>query len=109
MHSESERVLMMARFYLAIARMAELVDALVSNTNGAIRAGSIPAPGTTSDSQFCGSLFLCLYVTEQCEWRTRNRIEHLEIVYRTVCEYKSPNWGYVSRILVIFVIQYQVL
>ena len=26
--------------------MAELVDALVSNTNGAIRAGSIPAPGT---------------------------------------------------------------
>ena len=37
---------MMARFYLAIARMAELVDALVSNTNGAIRAGSIPAPGT---------------------------------------------------------------
>ena len=28
------------------ARMAELVDALVSNTNGAIRAGSIPAPGT---------------------------------------------------------------
>ena len=37
---------MMARFDLAIARMAELVDALVSNTNGAIRAGSIPAPGT---------------------------------------------------------------
>ena len=28
------------------ARMAELVDALVSNTSGAIRAGSIPAPGT---------------------------------------------------------------
>ncbi len=27
--------------------MAELVDALVSNTNGAIRAGSIPALGTT--------------------------------------------------------------
>ncbi len=46
LHSESERVLMIARFYLAIARMAELVDALVSNTNGAIRAGSIPAPGT---------------------------------------------------------------
>ncbi len=30
----------------AIARMAESVDALVSNTSGAIRAGSIPAPGT---------------------------------------------------------------
>ena len=29
------------------AQMAELVDALVSNTNGAIRAGSIPALGTT--------------------------------------------------------------
>ena len=28
------------------AQMAELVDALVSNTNGAIRAGSIPALGT---------------------------------------------------------------
>ena len=26
--------------------MAESVDALVSNTNGAIRAGSIPAQGT---------------------------------------------------------------
>ena len=29
------------------ARMAESVDALVSNTSGAIRAGSIPAPGTS--------------------------------------------------------------
>ena len=28
------------------ARMAESVDALVSNTSGAIRAGSTPAPGT---------------------------------------------------------------
>ncbi len=28
--------------------MAELVDALVSNTNEAIRAGSIPALGTIS-------------------------------------------------------------
>ena len=31
--------------------MAELVDALVSNTNGVIRAGSIPAPGTWQKSQ----------------------------------------------------------
>lgn len=30
----------------AFAQMAESVDALVSNTNGAIRAGSIPALGT---------------------------------------------------------------
>ena len=33
------------------ARMAESVDALVSNTSGAIRAGSIPAPGTEAESQ----------------------------------------------------------
>ena len=31
------------------ARMAESVDALVSNTSGAIRAGSIPAPGTEAE------------------------------------------------------------
>ena len=29
--------------------MAESVDALVSNTSGAIRAGSIPAPGTEAE------------------------------------------------------------
>ena len=32
------------------ARMAESVDALVSNTSGAIRAGSIPAPGTQQNA-----------------------------------------------------------
>ncbi len=32
--------------------MAESVDALVSNTSGAIRAGSIPAPGTEAESQY---------------------------------------------------------
>ena len=32
------------------ARMAESVDALVSNTSGAIRAGSIPAPGTKQNA-----------------------------------------------------------
>ena len=31
------------------ARMAESVDASVSNTDGAIRAGSTPAPGTTKE------------------------------------------------------------
>ena len=30
--------------------MAESVDALVSNTSGAIRAGSIPAPGTQQNA-----------------------------------------------------------
>jgi hypothetical protein len=33
-------------FAFTIARVAELVDALVSNTSGATHAGSIPAPGT---------------------------------------------------------------
>ena len=40
------------------ALMAESVDALVSNTNGAIRAGSIPAQGTgIEDPHFEDSLF----------------------------------------------------
>ena len=34
------------QFIIAHAQMAELVDALVSNTNAARRAGSIPALGT---------------------------------------------------------------
>ena len=38
-------------YHLQPARMAESVDALVSNTSGAIRAGSIPAPGTEAESQ----------------------------------------------------------
>ena len=33
------------------AQMAELVDALVSNTNAARRAGSIPALGTKRDAE----------------------------------------------------------
>ena len=35
--------------------MAESVDALVSNTSGAIRAGSIPAPGTRKGLRFSES------------------------------------------------------
>ena len=38
--------------------MAELVDALVSNTNEAIRAGSIPARGTEKGVSFLRLLFL---------------------------------------------------
>ena len=38
--------------------MAELVDALVSNTNGAIRAGSIPAPGTEAGEVQTSPAFL---------------------------------------------------
>ena len=42
------------------AQVAELVDALVSNTNGAIRAGSSPALGT---KPLCKRLFLYLYIS----------------------------------------------
>ena len=38
--------------------MAESVDALVSNTSGAIRAGSIPAPGTSKKTQHYAGSFL---------------------------------------------------
>ena len=43
-----------------IAQVAELVDALVSNTNGAIRAGSSPALGT---KPLYKRLFLHLYIS----------------------------------------------
>ena len=43
-----------------IAQVAELVDALVSNTNGAIRAGSSPALGT---KPLCKRLFFYLYIS----------------------------------------------
>ena len=39
------------------AQMAESVDALVSNTSGAIRAGSIPALGTRKGTFFRRFLF----------------------------------------------------
>ncbi len=48
------------RTILPPARMAESVDALVSNTSGAIRAGSIPAPGTSRRVSIALGL-LCLY------------------------------------------------
>ena len=40
--------------------MAELVDALVSNTNEAIRAGSIPALGTNNKAGVFDIRFICL-------------------------------------------------
>lgn len=45
------------------ARMAESVDAPVSNTGGAIHLGSSPSPGTRKrfEHQF-KALFLCVYV-----------------------------------------------
>ena len=41
------------------ARMAESVDALVSNTSGAIRAGSIPAPGTGNPRRSYSARVFC--------------------------------------------------
>ena len=51
------------------ARMAESVDALVSNTSGAIRAGSIPAPGTSKKkTQHCAeSFFACTKYHNPCQ------------------------------------------
>ncbi len=49
----------LSNFAVTNARMAESVDALVSNTNGAIRAGSIPAPGTGGEHLVDAPLFLC--------------------------------------------------
>ena len=43
------------------ARMAESVDALVSNTSGAIRAGSIPAPGTENPRRMHSTRVLTFY------------------------------------------------
>ena len=44
----------------AIAQMAESVDALVSNTSGAIHPGSIPGLGTRRE-KFYFSLFFCIF------------------------------------------------
>ena len=41
------------------ARMAESVDALVSNTSGAIRAGSIPASGTLNPRRVTSTRVFC--------------------------------------------------
>ncbi len=57
------------------ARMAESVDALVSNTSGAIRAGSIPAPGTRNRKSliFKGLRFFFWILQHICstEWAIR--------------------------------------
>ena len=51
-------------FAPAKAQMAESVDALVSNTSGAIRAGSTPALGTTSPlhNVYAGDFFLGVFL-----------------------------------------------
>ena len=59
------------------ARMAESVDALVSNTSGAIRAGSIPAPGTTK----CKCLIF----------------QHLHFSFSFLLHVCTTKWGHLSR------------
>ena len=44
--------------------MAESVDALVSNTSGAIRAGSTPAPGTRKRVKYWIINYLTLFIFE---------------------------------------------
>tara|TARA_B110000908_G_scaffold56395_1_gene68640 strand:+ start:1438 stop:1593 length:156 start_codon:yes stop_codon:yes gene_type:complete len=44
-----------------IAQVAELVDALVSNTNGANRAGSSPALGTKSSHFYEGFFYFIMF------------------------------------------------
>ena len=55
-------------FATAKAQMAESVDALVSNTSGATRAGSTPALGTEFKKVCCSLLqhtFCLIYATNQ--------------------------------------------
>lgn len=49
-----------ATFVNAIARMAESVDASVSNTDGATHPGSIPGPGTEQRALTAGVLCFCV-------------------------------------------------
>ena len=52
-------MLLNQKVYPSIARMAESVDALVSNTSGAIRAGSIPASGTLNPRRVISTRVFC--------------------------------------------------
>ena len=53
------------------AQMAESVDALVSNTSGATRAGSTPALGTQREKLAMTSLFFFANDYEQCSVLSR--------------------------------------
>ena len=55
--------------------MAESVDALVSNTSGATRAGSTPALGTEKEKDFCLSPFsFFIYLSQiDCEGTLKNK------------------------------------
>ena len=51
-----------------VAQMAESVDALVSNTSGATRAGSTPALGTESGGRAIGFRFSVLCKEKSNMW-----------------------------------------
>ncbi len=57
----------------ANARMAESVDATVSNTVGATHPGSIPGPGTETGSRAICSPFLCLFPSNKDYYKTLRR------------------------------------
>ncbi len=82
--------------------MAESVDALVSNTSGAIRAGSIPALGTRIGTLFRRFLFFILhnpatiqftYTPKSMElWNIiRGSYETQIYTSQTSCEFHFPN------------------
>ena len=72
MESELEET---AIFAVHFAQVAELVDALVSNTNGANRAGSIPALGTKKTSEIWSFLYLAkLFKKFKLEWRNKKNM-----------------------------------
>ncbi len=48
---------------VVFAQMAESVDALVSNTSGAIHPGSIPGLGTKMERSFTSLLFSFIYLS----------------------------------------------
>ena len=56
--------------------MAESVDALVSNTSGATRAGSTPALGTIKGERFLSfSFFFFIYLSQiDCEGTLKNKV-----------------------------------
>ncbi len=71
------------------AQMAELVDALVSNTSAARHAGSIPALGTRSALEamsFQGAFFLC-----SCGGRTGWWALKIYKIYKLWVSFKKNN------------------
>ncbi len=67
------------------AQVAELVDALVSNTSGVTRAGSTPALGTTPRKPCLSGRFLLQYAHVEGEMRA-----HFIIFAKIFLGWKEP-------------------